>query len=252
LNLLEILACPKCLAALYTANTYLPFFQCSKCNRQYFIVEGIPIFPDPPSDRREYDFEVKRYNRIALTAPKEWGLNETYPETRVSLFKEAVKENKAHMYLNVGAGFGQLEESMPEVDKVCLDHAVEFLRLIQKKNVQNSYFVNGFAERMPFRSEAFPCVLSDSVFQTVVDQKEFLFESARVLKTGGLFLLAIAYKWNYPRKPQAFPADNPELLIRFLHELGIEAEAIFYDLRFKVKRIYEDGDYLLVKGVKKE
>jgi len=243
----NILVCPFCITGLYKSKNYL---KCPICNRKYEIINGIPCFETPPFDKREYLFEMKRYGNIALKPPETYyGFDDSYPSERVEILNRYLKSK--YMYLNIGQGFGQLEQSMPNKAKICLDQCIEFLNYCSKKEIPNTRYVMGFAEKMPFKSNYFPAVVSDSVFQTLVDQREFLIENARVLKQNGTFLLAITYKWNYPRKPQDFYADNPELIIHFLDELGIKSEATYLDLTMPHKTTdYTDGDYLLITGKK--
>lgn len=222
----DILACPKCLGELVHR---IEGFLCPRCRTVYTFKNGVVSFSEPPDERKEWLFETARYDRIAKEAPKNWGLDETYPDVRNTILKEKIGD--APMYLNIGQGFGGLEEIMSaEKSKVCLDQSLAFLKRVQEKHIFDTWLVQGYAERMPFKSDIFPCVVSDSVFQTVTDQKEFLYENARVLKKGGTFILATAYKWNYPRKPQLFPVSDWLLLKHFLHELGIEATSAHYKL----------------------
>jgi len=249
-NWTDVLACPHCIIALIWEQGWLT---CPACHTRFPIVEDIPIFARPPFNRREYLFETRRYNRVALEKPDEWGLDGTYPEKRAELQKACIEEYSpldVSTYLTIGPGFGQLEKLMPEKEKFCLDQSFGFLRALQKENLPNIWFVKGFAEKMPFRSNLFPCVVSDSVFQTMTEQREFLIECARVLKKDGLFLMATTYKWNYPRKPQLFPVDDSELLRKFLHELGIKADIIYLSLEDDVETTYGKGDYLFVSGRK--
>ena len=211
---------------------------------------GIPHFYNVSLSKREYAFEMNRYANIALKPPETYdGLDESYPQTRTEIMKGYL--DNTPFYLNIGQGFGQLEKAMGVKPKICLDQCIEFLQYCQTQNIPNTRYVMAFGERMPFAKDYFPAVVSDSVFQTVVDQREFLIENARVLKPGGDFLLGITYKWNYPRKPQDFPADNPLLLLRFLDELGISCDYNYFDLEdVDHTETYEDGDYLLIVGMK--
>ncbi|MBA7489841.1 hypothetical protein ES702_00375 [subsurface metagenome] len=250
MKLEEILACPKCLNPLRAKGCG---FQCDFCER-YFPsdINGIPCLLWNPSPKREYYFEIDRYNRIAKALPKDYeGLDESQPLVRAKMVKEIIGD--IDTYLNIGPGFGQLEESVPEKTKVCLDQSIEFLRILQKRKIPNIFFVNAFAERLPFKTEAFPCVVSDSVFTVAVDQSEYLLENCRVLKKGGKLILATNYRWNYPRKPQSFPVDDPGLLLHFLDEIGVEAEAKYYRLT-KTHALHASdsviGDYLLITGTK--
>ena len=244
----RVLVCPECLIKLnFIARR--GGLECSRCGRTFSIRNGIPRFLSPPNEKREYLFEVERYNGIALNPPESYdGLDESYPQRRTKLLKKYLDD--VPYYLNIGQGFGQLEKAMGFKPKICLDQCFSFLEYCKGLDLPNTRYVAGFGERMPFDSDYFPAVVSDSVFQTLVDQREFLIENARVLKPGGLFLLAMTYRWNYPRKPQDFPAHNPDLLCLFLKELGIGSTAIYIDLENRVISDYEEGNYLLVVGKK--
>lgn len=243
-----VLRCPECFNSLKFIVRRAAL-QCPICDKAYPIRGGIPIFSNVNLFKREYAFEMKRYANIALHPPTTYdGLAESYPEKRTKIFKGYL--DKIPFYLNIGQGFGQLEKAMDVTSKICLDQCIEFLRYCKEQKIPNTRYVMGFGERMPFATNYFPAVVSDSVFQTLVDQREFMIENARVLKSGGLFLLAITYRWNYPRKPQDFPADNPDLLCLFLKELGIEATVTYRDLKHDKITDYEEGNYLLVVGEK--
>jgi len=242
----RVLVCPRCFGNLSKREK----MYCVKCDKDYKICDGIPVFDRPPQNKREYQFEMDRYRNIAIKPPKKYdGYQDSMPEARNDILVPYIRPAKG--YLNIGQGFGLLEDRLPDLHKTCLDQCIEFLQYCKKKKTPHTRYVMGFGEQMPFKHNYFPAVVSDSVFQTVVDQKEFLVENARVLKKGGTFILTITYKWNYPRKPQQFPADNPALIISFLRELGIKARHDYIDLKTKSDvRQYEDGDFLLITGTK--
>ena len=243
-----VLKCPECFQPLRFIERKAAL-ECNACNRTFPIRGGIPTFENVRLFKREYLFEMNRYGNIALNPPETYdGLDESYPEARTQLFKAWLDD--VPFYLNIGQGFGQLEKAMDAKPKICLDQCIEFLKYCEDQEIPNTRYIMGFGERMPFAKDYFPAVVSDSVFQTLVDQREFLLENARVLEPGGLFLLAVTYRWNYPRKPQDFPADNPELLRLFLEELGITTTSTYLDLKENKSTTYEEGNYLLVVGRK--
>ena len=51
-------------------------------------------------------------------------------------------------------------------------------------------FVDGEAESLPFEDESFDLVISNGVFNLVVDKKRALAETRRVLKPGGRLQIA--------------------------------------------------------------
>lgn len=252
--MIRVLVCPHCQKPLrfHKSKQVLVCQNCggSPLSWEYLIDDGIATFNRLPLNKREYRFEMNRYKGIAIAPPDTYGgYNVSRPNTRNRLLHPYIKHHGG--YLNIGQGFGLLEETMPHIPKICLDPCLEFLRYCKNKDIRNTRYVMGFGEQMPFHDDYFPAVVSDSVFQTVVDQREFLVENARVLKPGGAFVLTITYTWNYPRKPQAFPAGDPDLLLRFLDELGISAEFIYYDLETETEVWFEDGDFMLVTGHKR-
>lgn len=252
--MIKVLVCPVCQRPLKNHKSK-QFLVCQNCGGspvtwEYLIDDGIATFNRPPLNKREHLFEMNRYKGIAIAPPHTYdGYNDSRPDVRNRLLKPLLKHHGT--YLNIGQGFGLLEETMPHIPKMCLDPCLEFLRYCKNKEIRNTRYVMGFGEQMPFKDSYFPAVVSDSVFQTLVDQREFLVECARVLKPKGAFVLTITYKWNYPRKPQAFPADDPVLLTRFLDELGITTETTYIHLKTEKEVGREDGDFMLVTGHKR-
>lgn len=246
----KVLVCPEDFGSLKFVVRRAAL-RCNSCQRPFPIRFGIPGFTDLNLFKREYVFEMKRYDNIALKPPETYdGLDESYPEERTEIFKGYLDD--APFYLNIGQGFGQLEKAMGAKPKMCLDQCIEFLKYCKSQDIPNTKYVLGFGERMPFKTDYYPAVVSDSVFQTLVDQREFLVENARVLAPEGQLLLAITYRWNYPRKPQDFPADDPELLLHFLRELGVHGDYQYFNLEKSEEDVgYKDGDYMLFIGEKK-
>lgn len=241
----RFLVCPECLGMLYKKEK----LHCIKCGKDYKICDGIPTFDHLPQNKREYRFEMERYRGIARKPPETYhGYQDSMPDARNDILVPYLRTLNG--YLNIGQGFGLLEERLPNLYKTCLDQCIEFLQYCKKKKIPKTRYVMGFGEQMPFKDNYFPAVVSDSVFQTLVDQKEFLIENARVLKNGGNFIMTVTYKWNYPRKPQAFPADDPDLIISFLRELGIKAIYDYIDLKTKAETQYSEGNFLLITGKK--
>jgi len=252
----DFLVCPKCLDKMsmtaWSSKPVQTSLLCVKCDTVYNIENGIPIFNTFPTEgAREYRFEIDRYNKVAKTPPSEYkGFDESYPKIRAKHLAGMIGNDEP--VLNVGQGFGLLEKKMPLKMKYCLDLSIEFLRLVQKEEIPNTRLVMGFGEMMPFPDESMGAVVSDGVFQAVVNQREFLVENARVLKSGGTFALTIPHKWNYPRKPQMFPVSNRKLLIHFLDELEIDAKMDVYKLPDMRKSLMlADGDYTIFSGKKR-
>jgi SAM-dependent methyltransferase len=68
-----------------------------------------------------------------------------------------------------------------------LNRAKENARLVRAENVE---FMEGSAEELPFPDASFEVVISNGVFNLVVDKVKALEEVMRVLKPGGRFMIA--------------------------------------------------------------
>lgn len=96
--------------------------------------------------------------------------------------------------LDVGTGTGALLERFrayyPESAMFGVDIAANMCRRAQEKLGTSCVIVNGSAEQLPFRSDAFDLVVSASVLQWVNSLAEAVSELCRVVKRGGNIKLA--------------------------------------------------------------
>lgn len=245
----ETLVCPEEFHPLIRQHNSL---YCKICHINYPVVNRVPRFRNPPDKRRQHIFEVNRYDKIALKPPETYnGYVDSHPLQRADYLAGFLRDY--YRVLNTGPGFGWLEQKLCPTHLVySVDLAKNFLEYLQGLKLANNRIIEAYGERLPFKSNYMDAIVSDSVFQTVVDQSEFLTEQARVLRKDGVFILTVTYKWNYPRKPQIYPADKPDLLINFLDELGVNAVFSWVSMAtFKLEN-YESGDMLLIKGYKYE
>lgn len=108
-----------------------------------------------------------------------------------------VNENEAVLDIGCGAGVDSLiaakmvgpSGSVKGIDLVpeMLNRAKENARLVGADNVE---FMEGSAEELPFPDAYFDVVVSNGVFNLVVDKVKALREVFRVLKPGGRFMIA--------------------------------------------------------------
>jgi len=81
------------------------------------------------------------------------------------------------------AGTASGIEMVPEM----LERAMENLLMVGLKNVT---FVDGSAEKLPFPAGSFEVVISNGVFNLVIDKERALREAFRVLKPAGRLMMA--------------------------------------------------------------
>ncbi len=108
-----------------------------------------------------------------------------------------VNEGEAILDIGCGAGVDSLiaaglvgpSGSVRGIDLVpeMLDRARKNARLMEAENVE---FLEGSAENLPFDDASFDVVVTNGVFNLVVDKAKALAEVLRVLKPGGRFMIA--------------------------------------------------------------
>lgn len=96
--------------------------------------------------------------------------------------------------LDVGTGTGALLQSLrrlyPEASLFGLDPAHNMCLLAASKLGNGCLAVNGYAEKLPFKSAAFDLAVSASALQWVENIADALWELRRILKPGGTLCIA--------------------------------------------------------------
>jgi SAM-dependent methyltransferase len=200
-----------------------------------------------------YLFEGLRYEAIAEAGPGNYaGYAESKPKSRAFIMRGLLEEAGISEFVNIGPGFGALEDATAESDRMAIDPCKAFLLRI-KWRCPGVRCVRGIAEQLPLATGSVPCLVADSVFQSIIDRERFLYEIGRVCAPEGARLfLTIGYAWNYPRRPQnGFNVNRPdeqEILYRFLEELGFDIEPRYLDLARGWVDCQDEGQYLYIIG----
>jgi SAM-dependent methyltransferase len=206
--LLDTLACPSCGGAYASRETALV---CQKCGASTPLIDGIPLFTSllpgmRPSARLERGPEVgtpwRRANWRFLQAEL------------AALPPEAV-------ILDVGAGRGDFTEAFqgrrclaldvypyPEVDLVC-----------------------DLTQITPLRAASLDAIVLLNVLEHVEDSQRMLATLARLLKPGGVLLIAIPFLVKIHQAPIDYVRYTHYALERLGAKTGLTAERIegFYD-----------------------
>ena len=243
------MACPDCFTSLLYGKWS------GDCCAQYRQQLGKEV-PDltPPGFLRNpaYLFEVSRYEAIAQAGPENYeGYAESKPQERALVMRGLLEEANVTEFINVGPGFGALEDVTAPFRRVAVDSCQRFLCRIRERH-PNVQCVRGVAERLPFVTGTVPCLVADSVLQSIVDRERFLYEIGRVCSPDAKLFLTVAYAWNYPRRPQnGFNVNRPDelaTLFRFLWELGFSIKARYLNVGQGWVDDKDEGQYLYVMG----
>ncbi len=199
-----------------------------------------------------YLFEIARYEAIAQAGPENYaGYAKSKPQERALVMRGLLEEAGAAEFANVGPGFGALEDATGGFERVAVDSCRCFLCRLKERHPEVRC-ARGLAERLPLATSSVPCLVADSVFQSVVDRERFLYEIGRVCAADAKLFLTVAYDWNYPRRPQnGFNVDRPdelEALRRFLAELGFAVDFRYLNLGEGWVGEKDEGQLLYVTG----
>ena len=256
-NWLLKLACPDCHIQFAYDRLQRGELWCPVCLHGFGRVSDDPLRLKPYTVRFDsrYWVEAQRYHALSGIPPEEYpGYKESNPMFRAQAIESMLRRNAISSYLNIGPGPGLLEERMEGMEIWALDVSRGFLQLVKEK----AHYVRrvlGVAEYLPFDSDSMECIVSQSTFQSVVDRERMLYEVARVLKPGGTFIFNIAYRWNYPSRPQGgfnvLVGMEREVLFGFLRRLGFCVSSEVWNVRSECKvSVMDEGDYLWIKAVK--
>lgn len=109
-------------------------------------------------------------------------------ELVVDLFR---RTDKFENMIDVGCGFGHVLNQIRK-PKVAVGVDISFNRL---KNLNNGGVkMRAFAEDLPFKSGSFDLAISTDIFEHVQDEKLFVKELSRIIRSGGLLLFACPWE----------------------------------------------------------
>lgn len=258
MNWLSELACPICHGELviYQVSPELHAMECSHCYVSYYAFKGIAfLMPESLQQDSAYRAEVNRYDEIGIRGAINYhGLSETRPITRVALLRELLRKEGVWEFVDVGSGFGYLEEATLDLNVFAIDISTELIKFVKWHN-PTVRCINAAAEALPFPNGSVSCLVCDSAFQSINDRVAFLKEVERVTAPDSSLVLTIAYKWHYPRKPQdgfnILIPDELENLKKAIADMGFEAEFRYLDVDTATwKGRQEDANYLWIVGRK--
>lgn len=142
-------------------------------------------------------------------------------------FKNQVKTSD-NVILDVGCGASPYYELFEDITTKYI--AVDMKESLPVTETRNIIQKIGFAEELPIESESVDIVLSNQVLEHVLDEREAVKESFRVLKKGGYFVGSV---------PHISPIHLEPYDFRRFTALGLEK--LFQDNNFEIIDINGNG-----------
>lgn len=230
-KLLEVLACPKCLAELSCAASEVSAdgeiiagsLGCSACAKAYPIEAGIPRFVARDNYASSFGYQWNRFKSEQIDSINSTGLSVERFYSETNWTKDWLK---GKWILDAGCGAGRFLEvvSREECEAVGVDlsNATDAARetLSGRRNV---HLVQASLYELPFRAGVFDGCYCIGVIQHTPDPERSLQSLPRVLKTGGRIAVTI-----YERKP--WTKLNVKYLIRPLTK-RMNKRALLYTIK---------------------
>jgi SAM-dependent methyltransferase len=207
-ELIPLLVCPNCSGELEDNTTRLV---CTSCSRSYALQSGIPIFSQPPENLQPSG-KIERGPQIGTP----------WRQANWRFLREQTQRLDAQaLLLDVGAGRGDFADLFvgrrtialdiypyPEVDLVC-----------------------DLTQVVPLKAESFDAVFLMNVLEHVFDTHALLAALERLLKPGGVLIVAIPFLVKIHQAPVDFVRYTHYALARLADEHGLQLEKLegFYD-----------------------
>jgi SAM-dependent methyltransferase len=208
-ELLQTLACPQCHGDLMIANG--PSLCCTACGHRVELQNGILLFTLPPSGMAPSE-KLER-------GP---GIGTPWRQANWRFLQEQIDRlDPQALILDVGAGRGDFSEVFknrpavsldvypyPEVDVVC-----------------------DLTQANPFRESSFDAIVLMNVMEHVYDTHSLLASIGRMLKPGGVLVVAIPFMVKIHQAPVDFVRYTHFALERLGRDHGLSVERLegYYD-----------------------
>ncbi len=228
IRLLELLACPECLAAVRETGAILA---CNACGREYSILEGVPqllpasLTAAPPTGPA-WQVWASALDRLVAWRRRTWNGGLAAAEFQRGVygiqaeFAAHCRLAEAHgTVLDVGCGSADIAAALPPT---CFYVGVDPLPL---PRTGGPVMVRGVGERLPFRTAAFDFVMALETLDHCQSPESMLAEILRVLKSTGTLCVEqyvtnvgwrarLARWWRgAPRIGYRAPADSPKVVL---------------------------------------
>jgi SAM-dependent methyltransferase len=225
--LLSLLRCPSCQSELTAAKEL--GFHCSRCEKSFPIVRGVPRFVDAQNYADSFGFQWHRYART-------WMDDENRRDAEVTFRKQTgftPEELSGKLVLDVGCGMGRFAEVATRwgahVVGIDLSAAAE----AAARNLSDREFVPLQADvfALPFAPGTFDCIYSVGVLHHTPDCEKAFKGLPRYLKPGGHIAIWVYSGYNkWYRFTDIYRKVTHRLSAQTLHKFLRVAVPILYSV----------------------
>src|SRR5215510_8722814 len=183
-------ACPTCKSALTRSHDAL---FCSKENRKFPIVRGIPRFVESDDYVRSFSFEWNTHKTTQLDTFRKDGSSEDIFRKKTGFEPEDLR---GKLVLDAGIGAGRFTDVMARWDAnvvgIDLSYAVEAAQE-NFRHCENVLVAQADISNLPFKPETFDAIVSIGVLHHTPDTKGYFQKLVPYLRHGGTIAI-----WVYP------------------------------------------------------
>lgn len=184
--------------------------------------------------RQEFNREAEKFDNASVTDVYSMCKNSYEP------ILNEVKEETFETLLDVGCGTGnsieRLCKDLPNKKYVGIDLAEKMVEIAQKKEIKNSRFVVGDAEKLPFSDNQFDVIICKESFHHYPNVEKFFQSAYRVLKPGGRLIIL----------DMTCPAPLRWLYNHVLLKCINKGDVHVYNMR-EMEKLYADAGFSLEK-----
>lgn len=208
-HLLETLHCPLCQSPLNSSRK--EGLECTHCHEVYHVQEGIPIFSPPPAGIIPSE-KISRGPDVGTPWRK---TNWRFLQQQINKLKSG------SLIMDAGSGRGDFADALREHNVIALD-------VYPYPEVD---IVCNLIEKNPFKPEQFDAVLLMNVLEHVEDSHAFLNTVSRILKPGGVVIVAIPFLVKIHQEPVDYVRYTHYALQKIGSSIGLETELLegYYD-----------------------
>jgi SAM-dependent methyltransferase len=191
--LLDTLLCPRCQGGLINQTSELV---CQDCGQDVPVLNGIPLFTTPPTGIQPSEKLVRGPETGTPWRQANWRFLE----------RQLARLDQQARLLDVGAGRGDFDALLSERQVISLDiYPYPEVDIVCDLTLTN-----------PFKPGSFDAILLMNVLEHVYDTQGFIASLSRLLKPGGLLIVAIPFMV----KMHQVPVDFVRLTEFSLKQLG--------------------------------